>query len=94
MKTVNFLGTECTIAKEEYVNGGIALQLVTSDGEEFTDATIYLRDVKLSENEVIIKSYSENEGLLEILVAAGIVKETGRVAHSGFITASICELLI
>lgn len=94
MKTVNFLGRECEVAKEEYVHGGTALQLVTMNGDVVTDATIFLRDVTLSKYEVIIKSSFENEGLLEVLVAAKIVEETGRTVHSGFITAPICKLLI
>lgn len=39
-----------------------------------------------------VKSWSENEGLLEALLDAGLVKLTGQIQKQGFITASECEL--
>jgi hypothetical protein len=46
----------------------------------------------LDENEVAIKNYSENEGILDVLVAEGIVKSPHRYVNSGFVKIPICEL--
>ena len=90
---------DCEIVKHKYSNGRTALQLVSAvdvddvyKGEPIATATVNIPEMDLKENEVIIKDYSENEGMLEALVAAGIVVPTGRFVDSGFVTCPICIL--
>ena len=102
-KTVEFLGFKSKVIRESYWgNGRICLQLVSaednqeldiSEGEPVTTATINIPEVPLESNEVIIKNYSENEGILDSLVKAKIVKPTGKTVKTGFVECSICELL-
>jgi hypothetical protein len=47
----------------------------------------------LESNEVAIKNYSENQGVLEVLIAANIISEPVRFIASGFIEAPICKLI-
>jgi hypothetical protein len=42
----------------------------------------------------LIKDYSENEGMLEALEEAGIVKFAYKDVQVGFVTIPICKLLI
>ncbi len=91
---VKFLGWSCDVLKKQYYNGRIALALVDSfDGEPVATATVNMPEIDLAEDEVIIKNYSENEGILEVLTAAGIVQPTGRIVESGFVTMEICKLV-
>jgi hypothetical protein len=98
---VNFLNHECIIYKEKYANNDrIALELVFEDPEcgnqlmPMTTATINLPDEPCAADEVFIKDYSENEGLLEVLIEAGIISEPVDHVYSGFISAPKCKLLI
>ncbi|MDQ2808597.1 MAG: hypothetical protein M3Z04_17065 [Chloroflexota bacterium] len=78
----------------QYANGRSALRLVVATtGEPLATATRHLPGVDLAADEVVIKTYSENAGLLDALVAGGVVRPTGRTAATGFHSAPICRLL-
>ena len=79
----------------KYSDGRTCLQLIdTEDGSPVMMATVNLPGVVLEKDEVIIKNYSENEGVLEFLIENGIVKsEPLRWAASGWVTCPIVKLL-
>ena len=102
-RSVYFLDIKCDIVKLRYPNSRTALELVIAEndeerelykGEPMATATVNIPQVPLERNEVIIKDYSENEGMLETLVKAGIVEDTGKVVETGFVVCNICKLLI
>lgn len=71
-----------------YHLGGVAILLrerPTVHSEVNAKATVMLDSLgcELAENEVWIKTWAENEGVLEALVAAGVVDPTGRVHTIG-----------
>ncbi|WP_435008078.1 DUF4313 domain-containing protein [Tundrisphaera lichenicola] len=93
MTRLRFRDWDCTVQKRQYDNGRPALQLVDAeDGSPIAKATVNLPDVPLGKNQVLIKSYAENEGLLEALTEAGVVKPTGQTVRSGFVEIPVCEL--
>lgn len=51
-------------------------------------------DFELSKNEVFIKNYSENEGMLEFLVQNNVVKIPKKCINSEYAMIPICELNI
>lgn len=57
-------------------------------------ATVNMPNVLLMDKEIIIKNWSENEGILDALVEANIISEPTRIAHTGFVDADICNLLV
>lgn len=65
-----------------------------ADHSFIASATINMPDVELKDDEVIIKDYAENEGMLDALVEAGIVEKHHDWVNSGFISAPVCKLLI
>ena len=79
MKTVTFLKTECRLEFGKYPQGGrnYLLLIDAETGEEVCRASVNLPDAKLAENQIAIKDWSENVGMLKILVDAGIVKDIG-----------------
>lgn len=57
-------------------------------------ATINLPEEPIEDNEIIVKSYSENKGLYEMMLAAGHIGPELRRVYSGFVSAPVCKLLI
>lgn len=68
--------------------GGLALQLLCEDREPYATVSVNVEGVPLAVDEFIFKTYSENEGLLEGMLDAGVVELTGRTAEIG----PICRL--
>lgn len=85
-------GVAIEIHRQEYAMGGVALQAYSEDGP-WAMCTVCMPEYDLAENEVIIKDYSENEGILEALVEAGIVSEPVRTVIVGFAIGYVCLLL-
>lgn len=105
--TVKFSFWDCNVHFRKYGNGRTAIQLTNhepiDEGNGFiyrvdecpiVTATINLPDEPLEPDEVIIKDYSENEGMLNALVGAKIISDPIRTCKSGFITGYICKLLL
>lgn len=93
MKTVKFKQWNCKPVKAFYGNGRIAIQLIDAeDGEPIATATINIPDEDIKDDEVIIKDYSENEGMLNALLEADIIEPAHRVTSSGYVfNIPICK---
>lgn len=79
------------IERGTYSDGSTAL--VVMDGfERVATATVWL-PTPPQEGCVWIKDWSENEGMLASLVAAGVVEATGQVEPTGFVVAHEARLL-
>jgi len=95
MKTIQFKKWVCVLKFGQYHNGRTGIELVSEkDGSPVAVATVNIPDVYLDKDEVIIKNYSENEGMLDTLVNAKIVEPTGRKVHTGFVECDVCKLLV
>ena len=57
---VKFLGEVLTPVIGRYANGQTSIQLVDEDGMPFMTASV-AHDINISDDEVIIKNYSENK---------------------------------
>ncbi|MBE7512418.1 MAG: hypothetical protein HS103_06340 [Anaerolineales bacterium] len=94
MATIEWNGETLTLEISTYKapkNKGI--QLYDEEHMPYARATLN-PDFLLPENHVAIKNYSENEGVLEALIKAGVIEETGEYVQAGFENAPICRLLI
>jgi len=94
MTTIQFLSEPCTLAFAKYQNGRVGILLYSRVGEPMGKATVNLPGVPMAEDEIAIKNYSENEGMLESLTAAGIVSEPRRYVLNGLVSIPICRLLV
>ncbi len=82
------------VQKLQYENGRVAIRLLhAEDGDPVAVATVNLPDEQLGEDEVFIKDWSENEGMLKFLTENNIVVDTGRRVPCGFVEAAVCKLL-
>ena len=85
--------TVVSIKLDKYANGRTRICLLDSiDNEPYAVATTNLPDVLLLDNEVIVKDYSENEGMLEFLTANNIVFPTDKWVSTGFVDLQVCTL--
>jgi hypothetical protein len=94
MKTIKHNGYTLNLNMAKYGNGQTAIRLIdTEDGMLFAIASVSLVNHHLSTDEVAIKDYSENEGILQSLIDSGIVEKPHRNIQSGFVTIPICKLI-
>lgn len=93
---IKFREWNCLLEKGNYRNNDrVALTLIDAeDGSPVATATVNLINEVLEENEVAIKTGSENEGMYQALHEAGVIGDVKRYAFSGFNKYPICELLI
>ena len=95
MKVVEFDGERLQLAFGRYANGRTAMRLYMDDGTPYATATTNLPDENIEEDEVIIKNWEENRGVLDALQAAEVVSECVRIiAVNKYVDAHVCRLLI
>ncbi len=70
----------CEMQVSHYQQGGrTAIQLtVVGTGESYCTLTINMPEIDLAENEIIVKTYSENTLAAQEAYATGLFKNTGR----------------
>lgn len=74
--------------------GGLVVEVIDEeDGMPYATVSVNLGISSLADDEFVFKTYSENEGLLEAMLAAGIVERTERTVEVGMAGAQpICRL--
>ena len=95
MKQFQHKGYTLSVEMTRYAgNDRQAIQLIdTEDGDLYCTATVNMPDMDLGDNEVAIKNWSENEGILECLQANGVVGPTKRRMPTGFVYVDVVDLL-
>ena len=92
---IKFQKWYCDIVFSKYLNDRTAIMLTdVDDGSPVAIASVNLPDTAMDDDEIAIKDYSENEGILEVLVENKIVSEPIRFVKSGYVEIPICKLLI
>jgi len=92
---VRFKDWNCRIDFRKYSNGRTAIVLVDpSDGEQVAVATVNIPELPLNKDFVIIKDYTENEGMLDALISAGVVGQPLMMVETGYVKCPVCHLLI
>jgi len=84
------------VSLKKYNNGRTAIELLEMDPAygyfPYATATVNVPDVLLADNEVLVKDYSENEGVLDFLIKYNIVTPTPNGVHSGFVWLPVAIL--
>lgn len=82
-----------TVKLGKYSNGRVAIHLDdVNDGYPYATATVNIDNVLLDYDEVLIKDYSENEGMLNFLIKNNIVTPTPNGVQSGFVWLPVAVL--
>ena len=79
-------------------NNQTSLTLMWFDDEmgmlvPYMTVTKNIEHVELEEDEIIVKNYSENEGILPVLIKAGIIAKPHETVSSGYVKLNICQLI-
>lgn len=89
---IKFRQYDCDLKVEVYSeNLQCCLKLVNYEGPVAV-ATVNLH-APIALNEVFIKNWSENKGILEALIEAGVIEDTGEVFPTGHTFAHVCKLV-
>jgi hypothetical protein len=93
--TYDLLGTDYRVKIKlgKYQKGNPCIELYDlEDGFPFAKSTVNIPG--LGKDEVAVKDYSENEGMLEFLLKNDIVHPPHRSENSGFVTLPVCKIKI
>lgn len=93
---VTFRGWTCRVERASYGRTNrIALPLYDAANDEpVAVATVNMPELSLAADEVVIKDYSENEGILALLVTAGVISPPLRAVQGRYGTLYVCRCLI
>ncbi len=87
------LGEPVTVRTDRYARGGLAVELFGADDEPYTVVSVNVEGVSLADDEFVFKTYSENAGLLEVMLEAGVIETVGRSVEVGMAGPQpICRL--
>jgi len=75
-------------------DNSVAIQLVDDHGLPGGTATVCLPEWKTRDGYVWIKNHTENIGMADALVQAGVIRLTGAHAQEGFVSYPEAQLLI
>lgn len=84
----------CSLHFSNHLDGSIALTIQDEYGNPLINVTKFLIENIFGEDKILIKNYSENEGILECLIDKGIIKHTGKIIAIRNIELHVCDLLI
>lgn len=95
-KQVKFNGFDCNVKFSIYTNNNATgILLVDDDGDLVTVASVNINEEEgeVLPDEVAIKDYSENEGIVDVLVDAGVIdKDSVRFIPSLFVIVPVFKL--
>jgi hypothetical protein len=93
---VRFKDWDCLVVKRWYQNNHRrALVLVDKEnGSPIATASVNLPDIMVPPEHVLIKSYSENEGMYEALLKADIIEPSIQTIPTGYVDVYLCKLKI
>ena len=84
---------DLSVSKRKHPNGQVRIDLVdTTDGCPYATATVSIQDAFYEQDEVFVKNYSENIGVLDFLIENNIVHKPHRTIGSGYVTIPVCRL--
>ncbi len=76
-----------------YSNNRLAVVLVDSqNGERISVATVNIPDCSIGEDEIILKNWSENEGILDFFIDNGLVINEGKEAPTGHVFGNVVKV--
>jgi hypothetical protein len=85
--TLDRFGTdELTLAIGRYSGGNTAVRIVgaADPSDSYATVSVNVPGESLPAGEFVFKTYSENEGLLEQLLATGVIEQTRHSVRVGF----------
>jgi hypothetical protein len=93
--TVTYLGQECLIRKDQYVDGRPAISLINKfTGKKVAMATIDASEETAELNYALVKDFGHDQDPLNVLKEVGLLGFIGERITNGFLWVRKCELTI
>ena len=93
--TTEYGSYEVYLSFGKYRNGRTSIELLDArDHEPVMVATVNIDNALLHGDEIIIKDYSENEGVLDFLVRNEIVSHPKHWVATGWVACPVVDLLV
>lgn len=93
MLKMKWHGWDCILQKGRYIDNSIGILLFDAhDGEPVSKATVTMQGANLREDQIIVKDYSENEGMLDALTEIGLVTGVERWIETGWVRVPVCNI--
>lgn len=72
----------------------LALQLITDDEmqEPYATLTVNFPGAALNDDEIIVKTWSENEAVAAAALGTGLFEDTGKRIEAGFVVAEVWRI--
>lgn len=86
-------GEILTIYETKYLGGAKAIELLDSNEEPYTRLTTNIPGTPLKENEILVKTWSENEEVADSALKSGIFRDTGKRVRSGWVEAQVWQMI-
>lgn len=84
---------EATIHLSKYGHGGRPrIDLILDDGEPLATLTVNVPEATVQEDEIIVKTWAENEGTAKSVMRTGWFEDTGRRVPTGHVEAEVWRL--
>ena len=78
----------------QYQNGRVAVQLVDAKtSEPFATLTVNIPQATVSDKEIIVKTWTENEPVARAALESGLFQDTGKRIPTGFSQAQIWKVI-
>lgn len=91
---IKFKDYECFLNIGKYSNGRLALELIdTEDCCPVATASVNIPDASLADDEILIKSWSENEGMADLLMNLKVIGPELEKVPTGFVYATKHKVL-
>jgi len=92
-----YMGSEfdCVLVEQHYRNDRLAIEVIDrAEGEPFTTLTVNIPEVPLADDEILVKTWSENETIAPAVLAAfpNHFEDTGRTVPAGHARAAIWKI--
>jgi hypothetical protein len=92
---VKFKKWTCNVQVERYPNDRVALRLTdVEDGGPVATASVNIPEASIESDEVIIKSWSENEGMADALIEGNIISPAIGSMRTAYVVGTVHKLLI
>lgn len=92
--TVEWQGETLTVHFSRYASGNLRIDLRDADGFPFATCTTDLPGKRLTSQVAYIKDYSENIGVLDLLIRNKIISEPLGYMPSGYVRIPMCRVLV
>ena len=93
IKTKHFSGDVSVGFGQYQDNLRPTIMIMDLNGRTTMIASVNLPDEPCEPGHTYIKDWSENEGILQSLLDAGIIRDTGKSARTGFVSARYVQIL-